>query len=356
MKHRQGGFVMLAVIWVLLAMLAGVTLFSLWVHSSLEHAQQRQQQLNAQIAAQSLIDVALYMRLTSRPSAYGMSIPSGQAKVSEEDFLALFDMDDMGGLIVNHDKMAQAQTFPLDNRVWRFGDLNFIVQDTAGLLGFSDISHRYVARNLMKHGSFPFREQQLMDSYLDYVDEDSQRRMHGAEAFDYRVQQRAEPMNGALRTPLQLRDVMYWDDVLRSWSNGDLLYRLRVRGGSAVNINSASSEVLELILADANIAKELYYKRIERPFTNVFDAEALIKDESTGVQIQSGDGLRIWWWQEKSLTAWVYEYRYDAMIAGPKALQLDWSLRVDVPAVLQQQQAKSVEWGLLPQYPDYLGR
>lgn len=356
MNTRQQGFVMLAVIWVLLAMLVGVALFSHWVHGSLQHAQLRQQQINAQIAAQSVMDTAVYIRLTGKRSAYGTSVPAGQATISEADFLAMFDMDDMGGLVVNHEKMAQAQTFPFDNRPWRYGDLNFVAQDSAGLLGFTHFNHSYVARNLLQRIGSNVRVQQLLDSYLDYVDEDNQRRMSGAEAFDYRLQQRSEPMNGALRTPLQLRDVMHWDRVLQPWSNGDLLYRLRVAGGSAVNFNSAPPEVLELILAKPDMADDLYQRRRTQPYTSVFDPEALVSDEAVGVLIEPADGLRFWWWQQDSPSAWVSEFSYDGMIGGAAALRQDWSLRVDVPAALRQQQPRVIDWSMLPEYPDYLGR
>lgn len=356
LAQGQQGFVMLAVIWVLLAMLAGVALFSHWVHGSLQHAQQRQQQVNAQIAAQSVMSAALYIRLTGQRSAYGTSVPDAQATISEDDFLALFDMDDMGGLVVNHEKMSQAQTFPFDNRAWRYGGLNFVAQDSAGLLGFTDVSHRYVARNLLRQIKANVREQQLIDSYLDYVDEDNQRRMSGAEAFDYRLQQRAEPLNGALRTPLQLRDVMHWDAVLQPWSNGDLLYRFRVEGGTSVNLNSAAPEVLELILAKPEMADDLYQRRLAQPFTNVFDPEALINNEAIGVLIQPSGGLRFWWWEQDSPSAWVYEFGYEGLVGGASALRQDWSLRVDVPAPLRRQAPKSVEWNMLPAYPDYLGR
>lgn len=353
--HQQG-FVMLAVIWVLLAMLAGVALFSHWVHGSLQHAQQRQEQINAQIAAQSVMNAALFIRLAGKRSAYGTSVPDVQGSISEEDFLAMFDMDDMGGLVVNHEKMAQTQTFPFSNQAWRYGRLNFVAQDSAGLLGFTNFSHRYVAKNLLRKVRSHVREQQLLDSYLDYVDEDNQRRMSGAEAFDYRLAQRTEPLNGALRTPLQLRDVMHWDNVLQSWSNGDLLYRLRVSGGATVNLNSASPEVLEMILLKPEIADELYQRSRTQPFTNVFEPEALIDDEAVGVMIQPADGLRFWWWEQDSPSAWVSDFTYDGMVGGSAALRQDWALRVDVPAPLRQQTPKTIDWGMLPSYPDYLGR
>lgn len=353
---QQQGFVMLAVIWVLLAMLAGVALFSHWVHGSLQHAQQRQQQINAQIAAQSVMNSVLYIRLVGQRSAYGVNVPDVQAAISEDDFMAMFDMDDMGGLIVNHEKMEQAQTFPFDNRPWRYGGLNFVAQDSAGLLGFTHFSHGYVAKNLLRKTDSNLREQQLLDSYLDYVDKDNQRRMSGAEAFDYRLAQRAEPLNGALRTPLQLRDVMHWDQVLQPWSNGDLLYRLRIAGGATVNLNSAAPEVLEMILLKPELANELYQRRRTQPFTTVFDPEALINDDAVGVMIQPAEGLRFWWWEQQSRSAWVYDFTYDGLIGGADALIQGWALRVDVPAPLRRQAPKIVEWNMLPAYPDYLGR
>src|SRR5690606_4255771 len=82
---RQRGFVMLAVMWVLLATLAGVSLFAHWVHRSLDHAQTRQDSLNAQIAARSAMNTALFIRLTGQRFAYGTTVPDLAA--TDEDVL-----------------------------------------------------------------------------------------------------------------------------------------------------------------------------------------------------------------------------------------------------------------------------
>lgn len=351
---RQQGFVMLAVIWVLLAMLAGVALFSHWVQVSLQHAHARQGAINAHIGARTAMNTALYIRLTGQRSVYGVSVPS-EAGV-EQDILSLFEFDDLGALMVDHGKASQNENLALDQQVWQYGGLNFVVQDTAGLIGLTDFSHQAVVRHLLRHGRTHLRAQQLIDSYLDYRDADNQRRLSGAEAFDYRLQERAEPLNGALRNPLQLRDVIHWDQVLEPWSNGDLLYRLKVSGGASVNVNSASPEVLEWILDDAALARQIFERRRTEPYTNVFALEALIDDETIALTIEPDEGLRFWWWEQSSPSAWVHEFHYDAIKPGRAALIQDWAIRVDVPQSLKRQSPREVKWRLLPEFPDYLGR
>lgn len=351
---RQQGFVMLAVIWVLLAMLAGVALFSHWVQVSLQHAHTRQETINAHIGAHTAMNTALYIRLTGQRSVYGVSVPSEAG--AEQDILSLFEFDDLGALIIDHDKASQNENLALDQQVWQYGGLNFVVQDTAGLIGLTEFSHQALVRNLLRHGRTHARAQQLIDSYLDYRDADNQRRLSGAEAFDYRLQERAEPLNGALRSPLQLRDVMYWDQVLEPWSNGELLYRLKVAGGASVNVNSASPEVLEWVLDDGALARQIFEQRRIEPYTNVFGLEALIDDETIALTIEPDEGLRFWWWEQGSPSAWVHEFHYDALTAGRAALRQDWVLRVDVPPSLKRQSPRKVTWRLLPEFPDYLGR
>lgn len=351
---RQQGFVMLAVIWVLLAMLAGVALFSHWVQVSLQHAHTRQEALNAQIGAQTAMSTALYIRLTGQRSVYGVSVPS-EAGVAP-DILSLFEFDDLGALIVDHGKAAQQDNLVLDEQVLQYGGLNFVVQDTAGLIGLTEVSHRALVQHLLRRGRTHIRPQQLIDSYLDYRDADNQRRLSGAEAFDYRLAERAEPLNGALRNPLQLRDVMHWDRVLQPWSNGELLYRLRVEGGTAINVNSASQEVLEWILDDTALAQQFFEQRKNQPFTNVFGLEAQIDNESVALTIEPADGLRFWWWEQSSPSAWVHEFHYDALRPGRAALKQDWMLRVDVPEGFMRQAPREIKWSLLPEFPDYLGR
>lgn len=347
---------MLAVIWVLLAMLAGVALFSHWVHGSLQHAQQRQHSINAQIAAHSVESTALFVRLTGMRSAYGVAVRQPATDAGSDDYMSMFDMDDDGGWVLNHEKAAQADIFPFDAGVWRYGGLNFVAQDTAGLLGMMEVNHGHVVRFLLAGQNTKVRPQQLIDSYLDYRDADGERRLHGAEAFEYRQLQRAEPFNGVLRSPLQLRDVLHWDKALQHWSNGELLYLLRVAGGDAVNVNTAPREVLEMVLNNPALAEALVERRSTQPIDSVFDVEAMVQDESVAVLIQPADGLRFWWWEQNSPSAWVSEYHYDAMVPGPGALQRDWKLRVDVPQALATQDGKVLKWSRLPAYPDYLGR
>lgn len=348
----QQGFVMLAVIWVLLAMLVGVALFSHWVHASLFHAQERQNTINARIAAHTVINTALFVRLTGTRSAYGVSVSSVS---SDESLLAMFEVDDLGATIVDHDVAKQSQHFAFDQQVWQYGNLNFVAQDSAGLIGLTLFNHQSMVRNFLRKGSM-VREQQLIDSYLDYRDADNQRRFSGAESFDYRLQKRSVPLNGALRTPLQLRDIMHWDQVLRDFSNGDLLYILQVKDGVAVNVNSASAEVLKLVLDDENLANELYEERNKQPFTSVFDINPKINNESVEFQIEPSGGLRFWWWKKNSPSAWVADFYYDSLTPGQAALKRDWTLRVDVPAGLTKQSPKKVMWPQLLEYPDYLDR
>lgn len=345
---------MLAVIWVLLAMLVGVSLFSHWVHGSLQHAQTRQDAVNARIGAQTAMNTALYIRLTGQPSAYGVSVSGPET--TEQDLRSIFERDDMGGLIVDHAKAAQTEMFAFDHRVWQYGGVNFVAQDTAGLIGMTYISHWPVVNNLLGQVRTHIRPQQLIDVYLDYRDADNQRRFSGAEAFDYRLQERAAPLNGVLRHPLQLRDVMHWDRVLQPWSNGELLYRLRIEGGAAINVNSASQEVLELALDDKALAQRLFESRRSKPFLNVFGLEAQINNESIAMTIRPSGGLRFWWWEQSSPSAWVHEFHYDNLRAGRSALKQDWMLRVDVPKGFTSQSPQEIKWSLLPEFPDYLGR
>lgn len=355
MGGHQQGFIMLAVIWVLLAMLAGVALFSHWVHGSLVQAQQRQQQLNARIAGHTALNAVLYVRLLGRRSVLGFSVP-GESVVDVQD---LFDFDDMGALLLNMDKVEQVQMFPFDNRVWSYGQLRFVAQDSAGLIGLTHYGHDKMLDYMLRHGPTGMTVSSLSDSYLDYRDADGERRPAGAEAFDYRAAQRALPLNGALRTPLQLRDVMHWDRLLQQWSNGDLLYRFRVAGGSQVNVNSASPRVLELVLADKQLAQQMYTRRLETGYSSVFDLPAASDssvDASAPLVILPRDGIRFWWWIQDAASAWVYELSYDGMRPGMQALRQDWQLRVDIPDELSGQAAQVLDWEFMPTPPDYLGR
>lgn len=351
----QRGFVMVAVMWVLLAMVIAVSVFAQWVQSSLQDAYAQQQELNTQIAARSAYSVALHTRLTGQRSAYGVSTIGSDAGAN--DLSSLFEFDDMGALIIQKDRVAASETFAFDNQVWSFGELNFVVQDVAGLIGLTAIRHQDMVRYLQ--GANPdstLRAEQFIDSYLDYQDADSQRRPYGAEAADYRLLQRSVPFNGALRTPLQLRDVLHWEALLKPYTNGDLLYRFRVEGGLFVNVNSASKTVLSLALGNDQRGTALLERRRKEPFTTVSSLYAALGQEESSFTILPDDGIRFWWWNKDKSSAWVHEVHYDGLAAGHAALKQDWMLRVDIPKPLTQQSGLPSPWSLLGAYPDYLGR
>ena len=347
---------MLAVMWVLLAMVVAVSVFAQWVHNSLQDAYVQQQELNVQIAAQSALAVAVYTRLTGQRSAYGISAVGSNAQ-GANDLASLFEFDDLGGLIIQHDKVAASETFAFDSQVWSFGDLKFVAQDTAGLIGLTSIRHQDIVRYLLRaNPNSSLRYEQFIDSYLDYQDADSQRRPYGGESADYRMLQRSPPLNGPLRTPLQLPDVLHWETLLKSYSNGDLLYRFRVEGGMFINVNSASFGVLSWALGNEELANKLIEQRKKEPFTNVSSLYAALGQEDSSFSILPNDGIRFWWWNKDKDSAWVHEIHYDGLLAGHNALKQDWMLRVDLPQGLKEQTSQLSKWSLLGRYPDYLGR
>lgn len=351
---KQQGFVLLAVMWVLLAMVIAVTVFAQWVQSSLHDAHAQQQELNSRIAAHTAMSVAVYTRLSGQRSAYGVSAKSSQ---DLGDPNSLFEFDDMGALIIKHESVAQSETFAFDDQVWAFGDLNFVAQDLAGLIGLTSINHQAMVQYLLlKQPNSSVRVEQLIDAYLDYQDADSQRRPYGAESADYRMLKRAPPFNGPLRTPLQLRDILHWEVLLKPYSNGELLYRFKVEGGMNVNINSASLATLSWALGGESVAQRLIEQRQEKPFTNVSSLYSALKVDDSTFTIMPDNGIRFWWWNKDNASAWVHELHYDGLISGKEALKQDWMLRVDIPEALLKQQSKSSPWSLLGQYQDYLGR
>lgn len=351
---KQQGFVLLAVMWVLLAMVVAVTVFAQWVQNSLHNAHTQQQELNTRIAAHTAMSVAVYTRLSGQRSAYGVSAKSSQ---DLGDPNSLFEFDDMGALIIKHDSVVQSETFAFDDQVWTFGDLNFVAQDLAGLIGLTSINHQSMVQYLLlKQPNSRVRVEQFIDAYLDYQDIDSQKRPYGAEVADYRMLKRSPPFNGALRTPLQLRDILHWEVLLKPYSNGELLYRFKIEGGMNININSASVDVLSWALGSESVAQRLIEQRQIKPFSNVSSLYSALDVEDSTLTIMPDGGVRFWWWNKDSPSAWVHELHYDGLISGKEALKQDWMLRVDIPVAFLKQHGKPAPWSLLGQYQDYLGR
>ena len=95
--------------------------------------------------------------------------------------------------------------------------------------------------------------QELADCLLDWTDADGAKRINGAETDDYEDEE-PKPPNRALKSLMELRHIMKFRDVFfdKDGSPNELYFRfaniVSVENFDKVNMNSASEEVLEMLM------------------------------------------------------------------------------------------------------------
>lgn len=317
---------MLAVLAVLAVMALVATVFSQWTHSAINAAAHQQEQINSRIASVSALNAVLYTRFTAQPGPDGVPLPTaGQQHSTTPMFDSLDDF--LSGAPPRSYKAEGAVMLKLNDEVLSYGELSFMAQDRGGLIGLAEIIDVAPFTQLASRIE-GLSSQQLLDSYFDYTDKDDYRRLHGAETAEYRMQQRGLPMNGVLRTPLQLRDIMFWDRALAGFTDAELLRLFRVDGSTYANVNTATPEVLKL-KAGAEMSERLLAMREQTPFASVLDLGGVMqRGEDSPLGISFDQGIRFWYWNKQSMSAEVLDIGYDGMTPGRSALKLHWRHRV----------------------------
>ncbi|KAA0874385.1 type II secretion system protein GspK [Nitrincola tapanii] len=354
-RPSEQGFVLVSVLWLLVAMTMAATLFSAWVEHSVRQAMAQQESLNTTIQARSQIQALLFTRITASGGVQGVPWPAA-GDVKDDESLMFDSLDDfLSGAPPKQKARTEAGFLRLDDSVHALGQLRMVVQDRGGLIGLTDLNNSSVFESLAQQSDHSVSPQRLRDTLMDYLDEDHFRRLQGAELTEYELIGRLPPANGALKTPLQLRDVMAWDNVLAERSDAWILQRFRVDGNAFINVNTASYGALELVVGQEH-ARTLIEERTVAPFESVFVLSNLLgTGEDSSLGIVPRDGVRIWWWEEGAHSAHVYDYSFEGLASGTHAVQLNWQLRVPVPDEMKKKMPIYVEHPFFDEVIEFRG-
>ncbi len=329
--------VLLAVLWVMVGMTLAASLFSAWVLQSRENAAKLLEAAEAQHQARSLQAAIIYTRITASAGPEGTPWPNSQSE--DQQAQPMFDSieDFLSGAAPR--LSSTGAMMRMDGRTLAKGKLRIAIQDRAGLIGLltlSDLMLSRLARDIQGIDS-----ERLRDTLNDYMDADQLHRLQGAEAPEYARLKRAPPLDGILRNPLQLRDVIAWDDALVRYSDAWILENLRVDGSHFINANSAPLSALQLILPKPETANSILAQRPLRSALQVNAEQGQGEDSFVGVM--PGQGLRIWWWLEGDAAATVDDIQFDALKPGRDAIVLNWSTRVALSEKLANSPVEQVD-------------
>ena len=341
--QSQRGFVLVSVLWVLVIMTLAASAFSVWVDRVREQAYLRQQHTETYRKSTDVLTKVVYTYLTGMKTSDGVAWPGVSGETSVQ---AKFDsLDDFMAGVAAKVTAPTSGFMRLDGSVLDMGNgVRVMVQDRAGLIGLSFLTDRKIFNSIATQAEKQMTAERLADTLSDYQDSDGIRRGQGAEEYDYSREGLPPPMNGYLRSPLQLRSIIDWDVALRARDDAWILRVFRNEGNSVINANTASADALNVVLNNEQATQQILGARAQQPYSRASD---LIKftggSEDLLFSITPAAGFRFWWWHEGDTTAHVYDVQFSPLDSGADAWYFNWTARVNLPDDLAQSTARTID-------------
>jgi type II secretory pathway component PulK len=225
LRRREDGFVLALTLWVLVAVLITATFFAGRVQRAVSLASDFRAATDAEVEMASARADILQRLATTSLTVFGSG--SGEA----------------------------AFTIRLDDRPYRTGPVTEIsLQDARGLINVNLVDTETLERLLAAYGIGQTEADHLADTLGDYIDDDSLRRLNGAEAPEYLAAHLAPPRNAPLLSTRELRRVMGWRDHPELLDDPSFMDLLTAGETSGLNPNTAPAAVLRTL---PNVTPEL---------------------------------------------------------------------------------------------------
>ncbi len=345
LHKTQQGFVLVAVLWVIVILIMAASAFSVRVDNMRELAEERQKQSLFQIQSNDMLAKIVYTVMTGKKSPSGVPWPSENQvdSKSQPGFTSLDDfLSGAAPVVIAH---TTSGFLALKDDVMDIGGgMRMIVQDRAGLIGFPLLKSSKLLADIGSVGAKAVSADVLRAALVDYQDADEYRSTYGAEKKDYQSLGMAEPFNGFLRTPLQIRQVIGWQSALSNVTDGWILRYFRVDGGDGVNINTAPAQVLSWLFPSSTSVEKIVENREVEVFKSIFDMNRYLGvQEDYPFIVSPASGVRVWMWREGFPSATVYDVQFESQKAGLKSWALNWKTRVKLPDELANLPAKKID-------------
>ncbi len=237
---RQGrGFVLVATLWVLLAMTLFISYFSELVEESQDQALHLKDSLQTRLDQQATLATLLYLAST-RPMTYaGLTTPPYERKVQ-------------GNPLDGFDPFLQTSgELRLDGRLYKgIGQTNFRLQDAGSLISLRGDDHTRLKKLLDLNKIGEGHQERLIANLLDYSDRDSLLNLNGAEFSQYSSAGISPPANRFLVSPMQLLNVLDWNRYLDREQFLNLISEVTIYVANRENFNSMTKPGMRTIGSD----------------------------------------------------------------------------------------------------------
>lgn len=294
-RRGQGGFVLVLVLalLVVLALLAAAVAVS--GSRAVDEAQAELDRFQGELDMVSTRDTMLYMLSVQFRTLGGVTVDGAR----DQDVARMREDPDAEGRGV----LPVGNEIRLDSTAYAgVGRAMFSLQDDRGLISPNWSSGLVKQRFYAGAGIAPQDWAALEDKRLDYQDLDDLHRLNGAERDDYEKAGLPAPSNRPLASPLELRRILGWEQMLAGFSDEQLLGMFTTARSAEINLNSAPASVLALLPGlDQAQAERLVAIRQQMPFVSrwqlgeLFTAvpAATVEDLVTLFSNQSGS-LTLW--------------------------------------------------------------
>jgi hypothetical protein len=274
--HPRGGFILPLTLWTIAIVGLVAAVINVWVAKAVANSQALAQRTQLELSQSNLRNELVYT-LGRRASSYrGVEI-GPRTGIEVNDFNSILSGP------VDSGRYLKLDGYPYTAE----SDPNTVItiQDGAGLLNLNIATPANIRRTLAVFNIPDPQINRLIDTLLDYIDEDDLNRLAGAEKTQYMRLNLPAPSNALLLSPLEAQRVLGWDKLDELWRTDMDAPFLTTCQSPAFNLNTAPIPVLI-----ANIrgmtrdkAEQTVGKRAARPFRNVREfaaaSDLLIADE-----------------------------------------------------------------------------
>ena len=257
--RTQSGFVLVAALWVLAALVVLAAYIDTVATAEVQRATLAKQSLERELARRSLENTLLYLLATNRMNHRALVLEEQQRFASGLAEGALLGVEGDGELLLTGATYAAAN------------GLRFAIQDESGLVSVNRPRSPLFAAALERVGLRPPAVVATVARVADYIDLDHRLTLNGAEAFDYRRRNLPPPPNWEMVSPLELRRVLDVDTLVADEQWRRLRPMLTARVPPGYNLNTMQPQVLSGLLDfdDAAALEPLLEARAQTPLIGV---------------------------------------------------------------------------------------
>ena len=229
----QSGFVLPLVLWSVTALALIAAVITEWVNTSTEHTRLRMQEVTAARHMAEAQAIVFYQLSSQFISTRGVEIAQGggiKGTIGGDPFAAPVEAEQFIGL---------------DDRLYRWRDIEIRIQDGRGLINLNTGRDEDIARLLETYGIDLEVRQAMVAKLKDYIQPGETFRLNGAKTRQYIDAGRPPPRLAPLLTPFEAQTVLTWDEYPNLWTAGDNFgLATNVSGEAGLNLNTAPMHVL----------------------------------------------------------------------------------------------------------------